>query len=77
MSYSVNQLHRYFERLGNSGNQPGYQELMFMIGKLRSRIQFSKIDEVLEQGLHPYLKDIRHDLYAIGSALNQHYFAYR
>jgi uncharacterized alpha-E superfamily protein len=77
VSYSVNQLHRYFERLGNSGNQPGYQELMFMIGKLRSRIQFSKIDEVLEQGLHPYLKDIRHDLYAIGSALNQHYFAYR
>jgi uncharacterized alpha-E superfamily protein len=76
VSYSVNQLHRYFERLKNERNQEGYERLMFMIGKLRSRVQYSKTDDVLDQGLHPYLKEIRQSLFDIGVALNQHYFAY-
>jgi uncharacterized alpha-E superfamily protein len=76
VSYSVNQLHRYFERLKNDRNQEGYEQLMFMIGKLRSRVQYSKIDDVLARGLHPYLKETREELFSIGLALNQHYFAY-
>lgn len=74
--YSVNQLHRYFERLKSDRNQEGYNRVSFLIGKLRSHAQYSRIDEVLSLGLHAYLKDIRTELYEVGNGLNQHYFAY-
>lgn len=74
--YSVNQLHRYFERLKSERNLEGYNHLSFLIGKLKSQVQYSRTDDVLSLGLHAYLKDVRSGLYEVGNALNQHYFAY-
>jgi len=74
--YSVNQLQRYFGRLKNNTDSEGNRKIDFMIGKLRSKIQYSNLQHVSEVGLHNFLTDLNQELQQIGSALNQYYFAY-
>jgi uncharacterized alpha-E superfamily protein len=74
--YSINQLHRYFGRLKSDQNLEGYTKVDFMIGKLRSKLQYSDVQSVSRIGLHHYLTEITTDIYAIGNTLNQYYFAY-
>jgi uncharacterized alpha-E superfamily protein len=74
--YSVNQLHRYFGRLKGDQNIEGYAKVDFQIGKLRSKLQYSDVQSISHIGLHQYLQEIRTDIQAIGSTLNQYYFAY-
>jgi uncharacterized alpha-E superfamily protein len=74
--YSVNQLHRYFGRLKSDQNQEGYSKVDFMIGKLKSKLQYSDVQSVSQMGLHHYLSDIANDIQTIGNTLNQYYFAY-
>jgi uncharacterized alpha-E superfamily protein len=74
--YSVNQLHRYFERLKNERNLNSFNQLDFMIGKLRSKIKFSTADSIIYEGLHQYLVDTKQALLQIGNTLNQTYFAH-
>jgi uncharacterized alpha-E superfamily protein len=74
--YCSNQLQRYFTRLKSDRNVEGFNQLDFIIGKLRSKLQYSNVESVMRSGLHPYLQDIIADLYTIGNKLNQHYFAY-
>lgn len=73
--YSVNALHRYFESIGADKNSEGGKAIHFMIGKLRSKIQYSNLQHVSEIGLHNFLTSLNQDLQAIGNALNQYYFA--
>jgi uncharacterized alpha-E superfamily protein len=74
--YSVYQTQRYFERLKNEGNRDSFDKVNFMIGKLRSTIKFSNVGSILNEGLPVYLGKVHEDLFSIGQALNQHYFAY-
>ena len=74
--YSVNQLYRYFERLKGERNKEGYRAIDFMIGKIRSKVKYSTVDSIMQQGLHSYLKEVKGGLYEVGNAFNQHYFAY-
>lgn len=74
--YSINQLQRYFERLKSDRNKEAYQKLDFMIGRIRSRVKYSTVESILQQGLHPYLNGVKEELYEVGNAFNQHYFAY-
>jgi uncharacterized alpha-E superfamily protein len=76
VQYSVSQLQRYFERLKSERNPQSFEKINFMIGKLRTGIQFSNVQMISEEGLHPYLKRVHEDLYKVGQLLNQHYFAY-
>jgi uncharacterized alpha-E superfamily protein len=76
VQYSVNQLQRYFERLKSERNLENFEKINFMIGKLKAAIQFSNVQMISEEGLHPYLKRVHEDLYKVGNLLNQHYFAY-
>lgn len=76
VQYSVSQLQRYFERLKSERNLQSFEKINFMIGKLRAGIQFSNVQMISEEGLHPYLKRIHEDLYKVGHLLNHHYFAY-
>jgi uncharacterized alpha-E superfamily protein len=73
--YSVNNIQRYFDRLKNNSNADDFRELSFQIGRLQSRIKYSSVKSIEQDGLHQYLTQIRKDLYGIGNALNQHYFA--
>lgn len=74
--YSVNMLDRYFERLRESSDGENFDRIRFMIGRMRSKIQYSNMQMLSEQGLHKFLTELKQDLTAIGNALNAHYFAY-
>jgi uncharacterized alpha-E superfamily protein len=73
--YSVNNIHRYYERLKNESNLSSYRDIAFQIGKLQSHIQYSSAQSIRQAGLHQFLTQIKRDLYAIGTSLNEHYFA--
>jgi uncharacterized alpha-E superfamily protein len=73
--YSVNHLHMYFERLKNDKNIAAYNEIDFLIGKLKSKIRFSTPDAVIEEGLHQFLVETKAALFYIGNTLNKNYFA--
>jgi uncharacterized alpha-E superfamily protein len=74
--YSLNQLTYYFERLKNDRTITSYESVSFMIGKLRSKVQYSTVDSVAESGLHKYLTEIISEINTIGKAFNNQYFAY-
>ena len=74
--YSINRLHRYFERLKHEGNTAEFNELDFMIGKIKSNIRFSTPETIMEQGLHQFLNETKGSLFAIGKTLSQNYFSY-
>jgi uncharacterized alpha-E superfamily protein len=74
--YSVYQAQRYFDRLKNERNRDSFDKVNFMIGKLRSNIKFSNVDSIIQDGLPNYLEKIHHELFSVGSALSQYYFAY-
>lgn len=74
--YSLNQLQRNFERLRSEKNMEGFTKGQFMIGKLRSKVQYSDVQSVSNIGLHDYLNEIMNDIDEIGGTLNQYFFAY-
>jgi uncharacterized alpha-E superfamily protein len=74
--YSLNQLQRNFQRLPNDENTEGFSKVDFMIGRLRSKLQYSDVQSVSHSGLHHYLKSITTDISNIGETLNHYYFAY-
>ena len=74
--YSINRLHRYFERLKNDGNAAAFNKIVFMIGRIKSKVQFSTVDSITSEGLHHFLEETKGSLFEIGDALSQKYFAY-
>jgi uncharacterized alpha-E superfamily protein len=74
--YSINQLHRYFERLKSDGNADGFRKVDFMIGKIKSTVKYSTVETIMEEGLHVYLNRVKEELYEVANALDQYYFAY-
>ncbi len=73
--YSLNQLHRYFGRLKSDRNGEGFYKVDLMIGKVRSKVQYSDVEAVSAMGLHAYLTDLTNDLDEIAAALSKYYFA--
>ncbi|MFD0751081.1 alpha-E domain-containing protein [Mucilaginibacter calamicampi] len=74
--YSVDNIQRYFERLKKDSNQDNFREMSFRIGRLQSRIKYSSVRSIKQEGLHTFLAQIRGELYGISDALNQYYFAH-
>lgn len=74
--YSIDQVSRYFERLKSEQTTSAYTSIDFMIGKVKSRVRYSTPESIMQQGLHEFLTGVRSELYGIGTALSQHYFAY-
>ncbi len=74
--YSINQLQRYFERLSSDRNADSYRQVLFLIGRLQSRVKYSSVASIRKEGLHDYLTELKTELFGIGAALNHHYFAY-
>ena len=73
--YSVNQLYRYFTRLKSEGNAKSFDKVEFMIGKLKSEVNYSTVDIIQQKGLHAYLTGVKEELSEVANALNQNYFA--
>lgn len=74
--YSIDQMSRYFERLKSEQTTTAYNNIDFMIGRVKSRVRYSTPESIMQQGLHEFLTGVKNELYAIGTALSQHYFAY-
>jgi uncharacterized alpha-E superfamily protein len=74
--YSVDRLHRYFERLRTDKNLEDWRKIDQVIGRIESKIKYSTVDLLLDQGLGGWLKNVKQDLYEVGKAFNQNYFAY-
>jgi uncharacterized alpha-E superfamily protein len=74
--YSINRLHRYFERFKNERNVSDFKHIDFMIGKLKSKVKFSTPETIFKEGLHPFLNEIKNELFVIGKTLSQNYFSY-
>lgn len=74
--YAVNHIQRYFDRLKDASSEDGYRKMAFQIGRLQSRIKYSSVSTIGQEGLHLYLTQIRNELYGIGNALNENYFAH-
>jgi uncharacterized alpha-E superfamily protein len=74
--YSVDRLHRYFERLRTDKNLEDWRKIDLVIGRIESKIKYSTVDLLLDQGLGGFLKTVKQDLYEVGNAFNQNYFAY-
>jgi uncharacterized alpha-E superfamily protein len=74
--YSIDQVSRYFERLKSEQTAIAYNSIDFMIGKVKSRVRYSTAESIMQQGLHEFLTGVRNELFAIGKAISQHYFAY-
>jgi uncharacterized alpha-E superfamily protein len=73
--YSVNNIQRYFDRLKNDSTVEDFREMSFQIGRLESRIKYSSVKSIEQDGLHAFLTQIRSGLYGIANSLNEHYFA--
>jgi len=73
--YAVNHIQRYFERLKSDSNLDSFRELSFYIGRLQSHIRYSSVKTIEDEGLHTFLTQIRSQLFGIGDALNNQYFA--
>ncbi|MDN3579321.1 alpha-E domain-containing protein [Mucilaginibacter flavus] len=73
--YSVNNIHRYFDRLKNDSNVDTFREMSFQIGRLQSRIKYSSVKSIRTDGLHGFLTQTRNELHGIGNSLNEYYFA--
>jgi uncharacterized alpha-E superfamily protein len=74
--YSVNHIQRYFERLKSDSNMDTYRDLSFFIGRLQSHIKYSSVKSIEDEGLQAFLHQTRGQLYSIGDALNNNYFAH-
>ncbi|MFZ4059198.1 MAG: zincin-like metallopeptidase domain-containing protein, partial [Ferruginibacter sp.] len=66
----------WLERLKNDRNAAAFNEVDFMIGKIKSRVRFSTSESIFNEGLHNFLLETKSSLHEIGSTLNKNYFAY-
>jgi uncharacterized alpha-E superfamily protein len=73
--YAVNNIQRYFDRLKNNSNTEDFREMSFQIGRLQSRIKYSSVKTIKQEGLNVFLGQIRGELYGISNSLNGYYFA--
>ena len=73
--YSVNNIQRYFDRLKTESNLEDFKEMSFQIGRLQSKIKYSSVSSIEQDGVINFLDQIRKELYGIGNSLNEHYFA--
>jgi uncharacterized alpha-E superfamily protein len=74
--FCISRLQRYFERLKNDGNADAFNQIDFMIGKIRSIVQFSTAESIIDEGLHDFLNDTKDALYEISDALSRKYFGH-
>jgi uncharacterized alpha-E superfamily protein len=45
-----------------------------LIGKLRARLSFDSIEDVMQAGIHEYIDDVQRSLNAVGAAIQEQFF---
>lgn len=72
--YCINKLNRHIERLIES-NELEKNNLEFLLGKLESTIKYTTIENINQQGLDNFIRDIKEDIRNISLNINAVYFS--
>jgi uncharacterized alpha-E superfamily protein len=74
VSYCLNQLFRYFQRLETESLPESYKQLEFLIGRSMNNVKYSNIKPTNGDELRNFLQHTRNELFGIAAAFNQYYF---
>jgi uncharacterized alpha-E superfamily protein len=74
VSYCLNQLFRYFQRLETESLPESYKQLEFLIGRAMNNVKYSNIKPSNGTELRNFLQHTRNELFGIAGAFNQYYF---
>ncbi|HEX2630031.1 MAG TPA: alpha-E domain-containing protein, partial [Chitinophagaceae bacterium] len=74
ISYCLQQLSRYFERLKPESLPESYKQLEFLIGRATNDVRYSSIESANTETLRDFLNKIKQELFGIAAALNKYYF---
>jgi uncharacterized alpha-E superfamily protein len=74
--YSIVRMHRHFESFKTDKNIENFNKIDFLIGRIKSKVQYSTSDAIIQYDLHKYLMEIKSSLNEIGTAFNVNYFRY-
>lgn len=73
VKYSINKLYIHIERLYKF-NGLNDNDLLFRVGKLRNRLNYTTIENIREEGLNRFLHEIQIELKTISSLINKTFF---
>ena len=76
LMHSVSRMHIHFRRLQQQQGPDGSEELERLMGRLKSHVQYSSVENIMAEGLHAYLNGVIRQLHAIADLLNVIYFAH-
>ena len=74
--YSIIRMHRYFEPFKSEKNADNFNKTNFLIGRMKSRLEYSNSEVISQDKLSQFLKQVKKELHEIGEAFNVHYFMY-
>jgi uncharacterized alpha-E superfamily protein len=73
--YSVKKISHIMEKIGHERSDAD-AHLEKVIGRLRSKIEYSDLESISKIGLHQYLDEIINDVFNFSNQLSKVYFAY-
>ena len=74
--FCVTEMQSGLRAISNTGPGNYANEAERLTGKVLERLRYSRIDEILGDGLHPYLTDLIHMFNTIGAVIARTYFYY-
>lgn len=74
--YSLQRVRRYFDDVALDTKIDGSQALQKSFGRICSRVEFTDTEWVRQQGLAPFLQQLRADLIDFSNQLTRIYFSY-
>jgi uncharacterized alpha-E superfamily protein len=72
--YSLNQMSRYFERLKEDSLPESYEQVEFLIGKVKNEVKYSHFTADDPEQLNNFLLQVRDELYGVATAFSKYYF---
>lgn len=76
LHFSVNMIYNTLKQVGTITNSQRNQQLNRQVGRLRSLLRFSQIDEIMEEGLHPFLQNVQRECDRIHESIYQVYISF-
>ena len=73
--YSVKKISYIIEKIAVE-NTEAEKRLVRIIGRLKSKIEYTDLQTISRIGLHQFLDEVRDELYTFNDALGKIYFAY-
>ena len=76
ISFTTNRLRNYIQNIMTENPNPNNDKLRKEIGMLSAKINYSEIDNIIEEGVPTFLHYIRSKYYALSNSIGQTFFSY-